>query len=207
MNKSQKTLFIVTWGMIAVGAFSIITGFISFIGYSDVISDLTGNTTMFNFINGGPYFMLCGVIHIIAAYFGMRFIKKQLSSVLCIAIGIFTLAWQLAAFIYLLTEGLLSLRAAMMVIFPIVYLTLVIILEVRERTTLVDEAGETNNNKKAVPVKRNFFDFNFSFKRKTFNGIHLEGKRKSRRFDGFRFSRKRRKSRFNLKPKRTFRRR
>jgi hypothetical protein len=178
--------------MIVVGIFSIVTGFIALTGHSDWLSDKAGEQTFFNFINGGIYFMLCGAIHIVAAYLGFVRNKKALNSSVCIAMGIFTLAWQLAAFIYLFMEGYISIRVAAMVILPIAYLTSVIIIEVQARTSLNRENDNKQETQKALPFKKNHFNFNFSFKRKNFKGFSFSGKRKSKKIGSINLPGKRR---------------
>ena len=127
MLKSNRVLMITSFAMIFIGIFSIVTGLMSVLGYSEIINDYIGDKELFNFINGGVYFMICGAIHIFVSLLALNRIKNSQSKLICVVAGLFTLAWQLAAFIYLLTLSFLSLRAGIMVIFPIVYLTVSII--------------------------------------------------------------------------------
>lgn len=210
MLKSNRVLQLTALGMVIVGFFSIITGCLSTLGYSDMINDYVGDEKLFNFINGGVYFIICGFIHILVSVLALYRIKKAQSKLICVIIGMLTLAWQLAAFVYLLTLSFLSLRAGLMVIFPAVYLTASIISVVKERTSLVNENGEASVTPQKVSKPKNFFNFSFSFKRKNIdNMFYLKGRRHtnklniSRLFNG-RFSGKGHAPKFNLKPKRSF---
>ena len=205
MLKSNRVLMITSFAMIFIGIFSIVTGLMSVLGYSEIINDYIGDKELFNFINGGVYFMICGAIHIFVSLLALNRIKNSQSKLICVVAGLFTLAWQLAAFIYLLTLSFLSLRAGIMVIFPIVYLTVSIISSVKERTSLVNEAGESDQPHKKIATPKDFFHFNFSFKRKNIDGLFaFKGKRQSKKIGSMNFSGKRRSSKFNLKPTRKF---
>lgn len=198
MTKTQRFFRFTSWAMVAVGLFSVVTGFFSVLGFSELIADKVGEETLFSFINGGAYFMLCGMIHILAGSLGIRRIKGKIKGIVCILIGIFTLAWQLAAFIYLFTLSYLSIRAALMVILPIIYLTLIIAAELQRRLVPAQSAGSSDDQtptKKTFVVKDIFGNFNFTFKRKSFDFQLYEGKRKnSKHFNGFNFGNKRRKT-------------
>lgn len=205
MLKSNRVLMVTSFAMIIIGIFSMVTGFMSVIGYSEMINDYVGDKELFNFINGGAYFMLCGAIHIFVSLLALSRIKNARSKLICVAVGLFTLAWQLAAFIYLLTLSFLSLRAGLMVIFPIVYLTASIISSVKERTSLVNEKGESDQPHKKIATPKDFLNFQFSFKRKNIDGLFsFRGKRQSKKIGSVNFSGKRRSARFNLKPTRKF---
>lgn len=205
MLKSNKVLMIISFAMIIIGIFSIVTGFMSVLGYSDMINDYVGDKELFNFINGGVYFMLCGSIHIFVSLLAINRVKNSRSKLICVFLGLFTLAWQLAAFIYLLTLSFLSLRAGLMVIFPIVYLTVSIISSVKERTSLVNEKGESDQHHKKIATPKDFFKFNFSFRRKNIGGFfNFKGKRQSKKIGSINFYGKRHSSKFNLRPTRKF---
>lgn len=197
MAKTFRFFGFVSWAMIAVGVFSIVTGFFSLIGFSEAISDKIGDETLFNFINGGAYFMLCGAIHVVAGFLGLRRLTQNFKAYTCIIMGMFTLAWQLAAFIYLFTMQYISIRAALMVILPIIYLTAIILTELKVRLTPTNANGEENQTpaKKTFVVKHIFGNFNFSFKRKNLEIPVFGEKRKMRRFNGFQMQGKRRKQR------------
>lgn len=207
MLKSNRVLQLTSFGMIAIGIFSVVTGFLSALGYSEMINDYVGDRQLFNFINGGIYFVLCGIIHILVSIFALYRIRNMQSKLICVTIGMMTLAWQLAAFIYLLTLAFISLRAGLMVIFPSVYLTAAIVSSVKERTSLTDEKGETVGQRQKISTPKNFFNFQFSFRRKSIDGIfRLNGKRQSKDISSLfniHFG-KRHASRVNLKPRRRF---
>ena len=224
MKKANKILTLVSYIMVAIGLFSIVTGFIAVLGYSDFIADYIGTQKIFNFINGGIYFMICGAIHIATASLAIYKAKKLKPKSLCIVVGIATLAWQLAAFIYLLTINYLSIRAALMVIAPAVYLTVAIICVVNDIISLSEVKQVSDHSQKGFATRKNFFAFNFSFKRKEFGGLHFTGKRHSSNvgnlfaFNGkkrrsvniakvIEFGKKRHKGRIDLSPKRRFKRR
>ncbi|MDO5398420.1 MAG: hypothetical protein Q4G33_10870 [bacterium] len=210
MLKSNRVLQLTAFGMIIVGFFSIITGFLSTFGYSDMINDYIGNRELFHFINGGIYFVVCGIIHILVSILALYKIKTKQSKLICIIIGVFTLAWQLAAFVYLLTLSFFSLRAGLMVIFPIVYLTAAISSVVKERISLTDEKGDALSRNQRISTPKNFFEFNFSFKRKNIDDLfRLNGKRHTKKISvsglfNRRLSGKRHNVKFMHKPRRTF---
>lgn len=210
MLKSNRVLQLTSFGMIFIGFFSIVTGFLSALGYSDMLNDYVGNRELFNFINGGVYFVICGIIHVLVSILALYRIKNMQSKLICVIIGMITLAWQLAAFVYLLTLSFISVRAGLMVIFPAVYLTAAIISAVKERVSLIDEKGETVGNHQKISTPKNFFKFKFSFRRKNIDGIfQLNGKRRTKKISiNSLFSRshsgKRHTAKFNLKPRRTF---
>ena len=177
MKKSTKVLQITSYEMAVVGAFSIVTGIMAILNLSDLINDEIGNATLFHFINGGYYFALCGIIHIAAAAFALHKISTAESKLICIPIGLCILAWQLSAFIYLFTTArFISIRAGLMTILPMVYLTVSIICTVKDKTEAVNENGQDNQNRQKISSRKNFFNFNFSFRRKSIGGIHMPGK-------------------------------
>lgn len=177
MKKSTRVLKITSYAMIVVGIFSIVTGIMAIFGLSDVINDQIGNATLFHFINGGYYFSLCGIIHIAAAVFALYKILNTESKLLCIPVGLCILAWQLSAFIYLFTTArLISIRAGLMTILPMVYLTVAVICTVRDRTEAVKENGEDNAERQKISSRKNFFNFNFTFKRKNIGSVQFSGK-------------------------------
>ena len=177
MKKSTKVLQITSYAMISVGAFSIVTGIMALLNLSELINDAIGNATLFHFINGGYYFGLCGLIHIAAAVFALHKISAAESKLICIPIGMCILAWQLSAFIYLFTTArYISIRAGLMTILPMVYLTVSIICTVKDRTEAVNENGEDNHNRQKITSRKNFFNFNFSFRRKNIGNLQMGGK-------------------------------
>ncbi len=183
MNTTHRLFQGVTWAIIAVGIFSIITGLLSLLGFSDAISDKLGDETLLSFLSSGTYFIICGAIHVFAGIVGLFRAKNKVTSKLCIFTAIFTLAWQLAAFIYLLTLGFLSIRSAAMVILPFIFLIILIVREfkIRLAPTKADEEAQVDTNKSFV-VKNFFGNFKFSFKRKSVNKPKFSGKRKSKSF-------------------------
>lgn len=193
MSKTHRFLYFTSWAMIAVGIFSIVTGIMSLLGFSELISDKIGDISLMTFLDSGSYFILCGAIHVASGICGLRRLENKLKSLICIFIGIFTLAWQLAAFIYLFTLGFLSIRAALMVVLPIIFLVLLIAseLKVRLMAPQSDAKDEPRTGKVFVP-KQLFGNFNFTFKRKTLDIPVFEGKRRTRKFGGFNFGGKRR---------------
>lgn len=179
MIKARSLFQVITWAIIAVGAFSIITGLLSLIGFSDAISDKLGTETLLIFLNSGTYFIICGAIHLLDGFVGICRIKNRVSSKICIFFGIFTLAWQLAACIYLLTLGFISLRSVSMVILPFIFLIIIITTEfkIRFAPAKAGEDAQVDSNKSFV-VKDFFGGLKFSFKRKTVNKPKFSGKRK-----------------------------
>jgi len=196
--KVNKVLTIVAYVMIGIGVFSFVTGLMSLLGMSKSIADELGGRTLFRFLNGGLYFMLCGVIHIFVGATAIYLIKKDKSLKICVLLGILTLAWQLAAFIYLFTIDYISIRAAAMVLMPAIYLIVSGIGVAKEVTA----ANAKNKDGKSIRTRKNFLNFNFSFKRRQFGGVHFKGKRRSAHVSTNGIGKRKHKNRFNLKRQR-----
>jgi len=170
MGKVRRVFRFVSWAMLFVGVFSIVTGIITLLGFSEAISDSMGNRVLFTFINGGAYFMICGAIHIGAGLIGLGYFTSRTTSTTCMLTGMFTIVWQLTAFIYMLTLRFISIRLACMLILPIVYVALLIPIQLVESSSLQKVTSDTDFSKphKAFVAKRIFSNFKFSFKRKSF---------------------------------------
>lgn len=194
MSKIYRFFKFTAWAMIVVGAFSILTGFLSLVGITSASVDKMSGQSMFNFINSGVYFMLCGVIHIAAGIMGFARLKGHLNGPFCIIFGVFTLAWQLAAFIYLFTLYYISVRIALMVVLPVIYLFAIIVAELKIRLAPSKNAQNKNqaDSAKTFVVKNAFKDVKFSYKRKSVNKPKFEGKRHSNKFKGMKIRGKRR---------------
>ena len=196
--KINKVLKLVAYVMIGIGVFSFVTGLMSLLGYSASIADELGGRTLFRFLNGGLYFMICGVIHIFVGAAAIYQIKKDKSLRICVLLGVLTLAWQLAAFIYLYTIDRISIRAAAMVLMSAIYL-IVSGIGVAKEVTAANAKDKDGNT---IKTRKNFLNFNFSFKRKHVGKIHMKGKRRSAHVSTNSVGKRRHKNRFNLKRQR-----
>lgn len=181
MEKTKKAFNIISWAMIVVGIFTIVTGIISLLGFSEQIGDSVSELKLFRFLDGAVFFILCGVIHIATGWFGLMLKKDMNSLFFIIALGIFTLAWQFAAFVYLLMMRYISLRIALMVILPFVYVLLAFIIRMRS----VDAKGAKIQINPSAFIKEHFSirrknigGFSFNFKRKNVGKVGYHGKRR-----------------------------